>query len=528
MQTDTIIVFTIIICTLILFASGRLRFDLVAISALLAGVFTGVVPAVDAFSGFGHPAVITVAAVLIISKALQISGVVGFLASLLAPARKSELKQVAAGSGMVAVLSCFMNNVGALALMLPVVLQNASKAGHSPSRLLMPLSFASLLGGLVTLIGTPTNFVVSTYRMQFTGEPYSMFDFAPVGAVVALVGLAYLALIGWRLLPERVRAERGGKIFHVEDYITEVNVPKDSSIIGQSVRQLERAQENELTVMAIIRKDRRRLAPRGIEKIREGDTLILEGDPSILNPLISTGKLHRDEGVHPSELAWGTEDVNIMEMVLLPNSPIEGQSMRGLRMHDRYGINLLALSRRGEKPKTRLANTTFRTGDILLLQGEADALDQAGNSLGLPGLVERDLGMTGRTGMLLPVLVFAVAIFLAAAGLLAVPIAFVSAVVVLVACRAIGPREIYSSIDWPIIIMLGSLIPIGDALQDSGGTALIANFMIEASSDMPIWVIVAGLLVVSMWVVGRHTQYADCGLDGAAGSNCSCKAWCVC
>ena len=428
------IVFAILFCTLLLFAWGKMRYDMVAILALLAGVFAGVIPSSSAFAGFGHPAVITVAAVLIISKALQKSGVVNLLAGLLAPTspNSSTFRQIAGGSSVVAALSCFMNNVGALALMLPVTLQNASKAKQSPSKFLMPLSFASLLGGLVTLIGTPTNFVISSYREQFLGQPYSMFDFTPVGIVVAIAGLIYLVTIGWRLLPDRMPVDNGEGIFHVEDYITEVSVPEGSKIIGVTIRQLERQHEDDLTVMAILREGRKRWAPRGMEKVREGDTLVLEGDPAVLNPLISNGNLERFESNSSIDINSKSNDVSISEVVLLPNSPIEGQSMRGLHMHDRYGINLLAISRRGERPKTRLANTRFRTGDVLLLQGEEEALSQACSTLGFLPLAERNLSLPNHQKILLPVSIFAVAIILAAIGVLSVPVAFISAVVALI------------------------------------------------------------------------------------------------
>jgi len=501
MPPDYIIVFTILASVLVLFASGQLRYDYVAVLGLLAAVFLDVVPATDAFMGFGHPAVITVAAVLIISKALQNSGVVSFLTNFLAPTRVSEQRHITASTGLVAVLSSFMNNVGALALMLPVTLQNAEKARYSPSRLLMPLSFASLLGGLVTLIGTPTNIVISTYRNQFTGQPFSMFDFTPVGIVVAVVGLVYISTIGWRLLPDRIPSHRKSRLSHVEDYITEVQVPADSRLIGLSIRQLERDCENELSVMAMIRNKSKRSAPSSSEKILEGDTLILEGDPSILSPLIATGKLTRFEKSAETYLAVGSGNVRVAEMILLPNSSIEGQSMRGLRMHDRYGINLLAISRRGEKPRTRLAQTQFRTGDVLLLQGEIDALQQAEANLGLLGLSERrpDVHSSLRT-MLLSLLIFMIAIAFAATGTLTVPIAFVSAVVALIAVRAIKARDVYKSIDWSIIVLLGALIPLGDALQTSGGTGLIANFILETTSGLPNWAIVTCLLVASMWL----------------------------
>lgn len=500
MIPDHLLVYGILACSLVLFAWGRFRYDFVAILALVAGVFLGVVPAANAFSGFSHPAVITVAAVLIISKALQNSGVVTWLASFLAPTRTTNFRQVAASSGLVAMLSCVMNNVGALALMLPVTLQNAKKARRSASLVLMPLSFASLLGGLVTLIGTPTNIVIAAYRKEFTGDAFQMFDFTPVGATVAFFGLLYIWFIGWRLLPNRISAQPAEGIFHVEDYVSEVLIPEGSPIAGQRVRHLERECEGEISVMTIIRQGRKRRAPSGIEKFREGDILTLEGDPSLFEPLIAAKKLKLIEAVPETKHEHSSDDVRVVEAVVLPNSPIEGQSMRGIQMHDRYGINLLAISRQGETPKTRLANTRFRIGDVLLIQGEASTLEQGCSHLNLLELAERGLRKKQQRGIFLPIVIFATAIIAAALGVLPVTIAFVSAVIALIAFKVINAREVYTSIEWPIIILLGALIPLGEALQSSGGTAIIANGLTAAFKDMPVWMIIGSLLVVSMWL----------------------------
>ncbi|MEL7428847.1 MAG: SLC13 family permease [Pseudomonadota bacterium] len=500
MTADMMMLFGILACTLFLFAWGRWRYDMVAILALVTSVLVGLVPPVDAFSGFGHPAIITVAAVLIISKALQNSGVVTWLSQLLAKSRRTTVQQISATSGLVALLSCIMNNVGALAIMMPVTLRNARKAKRSPSVVLMPLSFASLLGGLVTLIGTPTNIVISSYRQEFTGEAYSMFDFAPVGAMVAVAGLAYLALIGWRLLPERVPAMRDSGMFHVEDYVSELVIPEGSNLIGKQVRFLERECENEVAVMTIIRRGNKRQAPRGIERFQQGDVLIVEGDPSLFSSMMGNGDLVQAEAGGPDPLEFSTNGVRVAEVVLLPNSPIEGQSMRGLRMHDRYGINLLAISRRGERPVTRLAKTRFQTGDVLLLQGEATALEEVYAQLGLLEVAERGLEVPKRRTFLLPLGIFGSAIILTALGLVPVTIAFVSAVIAMIGLGLINSREVYDSIEWPIIVLLGALIPVGQALQTTGGTELIAVSLVEAMDGMPVWFVITALMVISMWL----------------------------
>ncbi|MDJ0971894.1 MAG: SLC13 family permease [Kiloniellales bacterium] len=499
MSFDQGVVFFVLAAAMGLFVWGRWRYDVVAIVALLAVVYLGVVPPMAAFSGFGHPAVITVAAVLVVSRALQVSGVINHLARKLAPIRRTTFHQVAATSGLTAVLSAFMNNVGALALMLPVAIRNAHLAGRSPSQLLMPLSFASLLGGLITLIGTPPNIVIATFREQYTGTPFQMFDFAPVGLAVATVGIVYITTIGWRLIPHHRRGEADQRhLFQLEAYITEARVPRESPLVGKQIRELERLCENEMTVMSIIRGDLRLLAPHGVERVTGEDILILEGDPAALEPLFAGAKLKRtgQRDVQTKELR--SDDIRLVEAVLMPNSPIEGQSMRGLRMHDRFGINLLAIARQGEPPKTLLGNTPFRTGDVLLLQGERNTMTQALSALGCLPLADRGLRVPPRRPVFLPIGVFALAILAAAIGVVPVQIAFVTAVAALILLGTLTLRDVYESIEWPIILLLGALIPIGEALQATGGTALIAGGILSLADDIPTWLMLALLMMVSM------------------------------
>jgi len=496
------IVFAIIFFAMVMFVWNKVRYDIVGVMALLVAVFSGVVKSDHAFEGFAHPAVITVAAVLVISQALQNSGLVDRLVSLLAGSRRSPTLQVAAGSGIVAALSCVMNNVGALALMLPVALRNAYKSGRSPSMFLIPLSFASLLGGLVTLIGTPPNIVISGFREAQTGKPFAMFDFAPVGLAVAVAGLFYLTFIGWRLLPERIAVEGDDdSLFHVERYTLESNVPDGSPLVGMRVRELENSFDGEVSVVAIIRNGVRRLAPRAIEKVRDNDVLILQGDPGLIQPLADGKQLgelgHQVEGDSSLE----SDDIEVIEAVVLPNSPIEGKSMRHYRMHDRLGINLLALARQGRQPTARLKNIRFKTGDVLLLQGEKTGMAEALQTLGCLRLAARSIGEDPPSGkILLSTGIFGAAITAAAFGLVTVPIAFVAAVLLLVLTNTISLTEVYESIEWPVILLLGTLIPIGEALQHTGGTDLIANGLLTAAGDLPIWAIVALVLVVSMWM----------------------------
>ncbi len=497
MTVDQISVFAILFVAMLLFVINYWRYDVVAGFALVAAVYTGVVHTDHAFSGFSHPAVVTVACVLVISKALQSSGVVELFLKYLALAHGRMLSQLLANCGLTAFLSAFMNNIGALALMMPITMRDARKAGRSPSKLLMPLSFASLLGGLVTMIGTPPNIVIATFRADSSGEPFGMFDFTPVGLPVALCGILFVVTIGWRLLPKRASDDGDGQ-FQIAKYITELRIPAESALIGSTVNDLERICEHEVSVMAIIHQGQRRLAPSSIEFLYEGDVLILEGESEALQPLFENSGLV-EAGSETFDPAWlKSPDIRVIEAVVMPNALIEGLSMRGIGMHERYGVNLLAVAREARASSARLKIIKFRVGDLLLLQGESQALERLCSALGCLAIKNRGLEITQRKGALLTPLFFALGIFASAMNWVPVHIAFVTVVGALVIARLVSLRDAYLSVEWPVIVLLGFLIPIGEALQSTGGTEIIANGIIGVSADLPLWGLLALLIATTM------------------------------
>lgn len=497
---EQLYVFGILAGAMVLFIWGVWRYDLVAVVALLAGVYLGVVPVENAFHGFGHPAVITVAAVLIISRGLQASGVVDALVRLLALTRRNLGSQIFAGCAVGAALSAFMNNVGALALMLPVVLRNAHRAKRPPSQVLMPLSFATLLGGLVTMIGTPPNIVIATYRQTVTGTPFGMFDFAPVGLVLAVVGVTYISFFGWRLIPsKRHKEDPSEDLFQTATYVTEVEVPEGSPLIGRQVRTLENLCENEINIMSIIRPRRKIMAPARHEPLMEGDVMLIQGDPVLLDHLFMSNQLLRSGESHSvSAKEMRSEDVRMMEAVVMPNSKVEGQSMRAIRLHERYGFNLIAVARRREPPQTRLRDVRFQTGDVLLLQGEKNTLDVGMRALGLLPIADRGLHFVRQRRLILPISIFAIAILAASLGMVSVPIAFVSAVAALIFTGVLNIREVYDAIEWPVIVLLGCLIPVGEALHSTGGTDLIAQSILNLAGDVPTWLLLTVVIGTCM------------------------------
>lgn len=498
MTLDQTTLFVILLAALAFFVWGRWRYDVVAIGALLAAVFFGIVPVGQAFVGFGHPAVITVAAILIISRALHHSAIPGLLASGMAPFGRHTTLQVAALTFLVAIFSSFMNNVGALALMMPVALQLASKTGRPASVVLMPLSFGSLLGGLVTMIGTPPNIVIANYRTTISGAPFGMFDFSPVGIGVAVVGVCFIGIIGWRLLPQRKGDALTNAAFaQIEDYITEVRLEGTSKYVGATLQELEALNED-VAVVGLIRGERKFLAPSRYLRLQEGDVLILEADPETLRALVNAAKLELIGSEGLSIETIHSNDVSLIEAVVPPGSKMESQTSQDLRLHDRFGINMLGVARHGLPVKERLGRVRFQAGDVLLLQGETAALFEALSELGCLPLAHRDLRLGKRRRTLLPVGIFAVAIALTAFGVLPAAIAFIGAVFAFILFNVLSLREAYESVEWPIIVLLSAMIPVGQALETTGGTSLIGGVFVGISEYLDPPMILVLLMIATM------------------------------
>lgn len=498
MTTDQLIVILILAITMAQFIWNRWRYDVVAMMGLLAAVAFGVVPAGHAFDGLGHPAVITVAAVLVMSQALQRSGIVDRLAIVIAKRTRQPGSQTALTCAVTALLSAFMNNVGALALMLPVALRNTARSGVAPSLVLMPLAFASLLGGLVTMIGTPPNIVIANARADAAGEAFGMFDFTEAGLVVALAGLAFVILAGPMLLPHRLRSKDDEDRFRINAYLIEAELRAGSALIGARIEQLERLCKNEASIMAIIRKGKRHLAPSGDVCLEVEDVLVLEGDPLSIKPILEQDGLMTVGDQHLRDDLLTSDEIKVVEAVVMPKAAIEGRSMRLLRMHETYDLNLLAMARNGKPPTARLAQVRFKIGDVLLLQGHRDTLKKVLPILGCIPLAERGLNTAQQATSALPLGIFALAVLAAASGFVPVQIAFVTAVLLMILTNGIPASDIYKSIEWPVILLLAALIPIGEALETTGATAVMAAGIGEVAGNLPLWGILTLVMATSM------------------------------
>jgi di/tricarboxylate transporter len=495
---DQGVVFAILLATLVLFIWGRWRYDVVAIAALLAVFLAGMVPADQVFLGFGHPAVITVAAVLVLSRGLLNAGVVDALSRHLERVGSRPTLQVAALTTVVILCSGFMNNVGALALLMPVAIWMSRKSGRSPSLLLMPLAFGSLLGGLITLIGTPPNIIIALYRAETGAPAFGMFDFVPVGAPVALAGLLFITLLGWRLTPRREAQSAPEELFEIEGYISELVVPEGSKFVGKTIYHLtsEMEKETDAVVVDLVRSNRHTPAPPWYEIIEAGDILMVEAAPEELKELIDSLGLEFVVGKAHPDAMLGAGDVRLMEAVIVADSPLVGRTAANLNIGRDYGINLLAIARRGRQLQRRLRQTKLIVGDILLLQGADESLKTMLKKFRCLPLAERGLRIGQPRNVVLAVGIFAAAMAISALDLAPVQIAFTAASAMMVLTGLVPLKDIYESVDWPIIVLLGAMFPLGHALESTGGAQLIADGLLQLSHGA------APMLVLAMLMVG--------------------------
>jgi di/tricarboxylate transporter len=530
LNRDQVLTLVILGCLIVLFLWDRLRYDLVALLALLAAVAAGIVPADKAFNGFSNSILPLIGAALIVSVAIGQSGAIEVLLRWLNPVMRSKNFQVGILVACVAILSAFMKNIGALAIFISAAIQTARRNDRLPSEFLMPLSFASLLGGSMTLIGTSPNLLASAVRQELTGQPFHMFDFTPVGAGIALCGVMFLG-VGWRLLPQR-RGVASGANFTIEEYTSELRVTKKSPFVGRTVGDIEKLGGGEIGIAALIRDGGRRQIPTRRWKLYANDVLVVEADPQALEQFARNGNLEligaekppekalekvmelaaqearviagdtssTEEAAPPERPSPAERQLNTVEAVIAAGSDMIGRSAATLHLRERYGVNVLAIGRRGRLRATRLRQTRFMLGDTIVLQGHTGQLPDILTALGCLPLAERTLNLGRKRQIILPVAIIAVAIGLSGFELVPAQIAFVGAAVALVLFGLVTLKEAYAAVEWPILVLIGALIPIGEAVQHNGTAKLIATALAGNVVHMPSFAILAALFVATMLV----------------------------
>lgn len=544
MSFDQILVCSILIITVALFLWGRWRHDVVALAGLMACVLTGLVPADDAFTGFSHPAVITVAAVLILSYGLQSSGAIEAVAQRVLPSKGGAAFGIMALMLFGALLSAFMNNVGAMALLMPLAMQMAAKHGLPPGKVLMPLAFSTILGGMTTLIGTPSNLIVSSFRAQSAGSGFSMFSFSPVGISVMLVGLVFIVVAGRWLIPTRRKPDIDS--FDTGNYLTEVRVGEHAKVIGSTLGEVEHLlDEVDAQIVGMVRNDFRVTAPYPGRVLREGDILVIESDPESLGSTLTRLGLKLEESVlpepepktdaeaekpaeqqpetahaaqvtattdapeivaaeaepeedAPEDKSSSQKEITIRELVVQPGAQLIGRSASDVQIRTRFGINLLAISRQGDRSIRRLRWTTLSAGDVLLMQGQEESIASFSATMGCIPLAPRSILIPSRRKAITSVVIMVMAVGLAAFGLLPTAIAFSLGVLAYMLTNIVPLRRIYEAIDWPIIVLLGSLIPLAGAMASTGAADLLAKTLLDQVAQGNAIVALTLILIVTM------------------------------
>lgn len=498
MSTDQFLLFALLGLILGFLVWGRFRYDLVAFAGLVIAYLIGVVPADKVFSGFGHPAVAIIALVLIVSRGLSRSGAIDLLARQVLSASRSLQMHVGIMASVAAALSSLMNNVAALALLMPLDLQAARRAKRSPAESLMPLSFASILGGMITLIGTPPNIVIATFREDALGAPFSMFDFAPVGIVIAIVGILFVVFIGRRLIPvDRFKHDSGRELEELEGYIAEVRVAESSKRIGQPLKSLDDlVDEYGVSVVGLVRSGKRLPGLARNEEIRKSDLIIVEGGPESIDQFVGAAGFTFTDSNREVGLAAGTMAVS--EVVVPSGAHIVDRSAFDVRLLYRHGVTLLGISRRGTRIRDRVRKATIKAGDILLLLGPEEQLPDVVEWLGCLPLAERGLEVTQRRQAWLAIGIFLAAILAASFGWLYLPLALAAAVVAYVILNIVPINQVYDSVEWSVIVLLGAMIPIGAALEASGGSVLIADALVAGTEGLPAVAVLVILMVITM------------------------------
>ena len=504
------LIFVILVASMGLFIWGRWRHDVVALGALLACVIVGLVPEREAFAGFGHPAVITVACVLVLSHGLQRTGAVSRLAQRLLPSGAGVLLSIAALTGLGALLSAFMNNVGALALLMPIALQISARLELPPGRVLMPLAFGTILGGMTTLIGTPPNLIVSSFRAQHGSGPFAMFDFSPVGLAVALAGVLFITLLGWRLVPKREVGNAAS--FDTGHYLTEARVKEGGKAQGKTLREIEQLlEEADAQVVAMVRNKLRLTAPNPRRLLQADDVLVIEADPEELGEVLGQLDLlleaereaeeaeqQQDKDGEAEKKASNGEDRAMQELLVKPDSSLIGRSASSTRLRSRYSINLLAISRQSHRSIKRLRSTLIQSGDVLLMQGSAEDIGEFASDYDCVPLAARAINIPDPRQANLALGIMLLAIAAAAFGLLSAAIAFASGVLAYMLLRLVPLRAVYESIDWPVIVLLGALIPVAGAMSATGAADLLARLLMENLAQGNAIITLTLLLVVTM------------------------------
>ena len=487
----------ILLVAVILFATEWIRMDLVSLMVLLAVALTGLVTPEEAFSGFSNPAVITVAAMFVLGAGISYTGAISSLGEhLIRMTGHNQTLMIASIMLTVAFFSAFINNIGATAILMPVIITMARKTSIPPSKLLIPLAFGSLLGGVCTLIGTPPNILINSLLQQYTGEGFRMFDFTPLGVLLLTCGIGYMSFFGHKLLPER-KSGTLTEAYQVKEYITEVEILEGSQLHGKTISQSMLERELNMKVRALLRNRQKFPQPKRNRKLYAGDILFLEGDPEgILKVRKEKGLAVVPERDNPLPGVSG-KDIVVVEASLTSTSNMVGKTLRQERFADTHGLRVLAIWRSGAPVVRKVDHVILRFGDVLLLQGSEEKVRHLAQGHGFLVLGGVDpVSYRPRRAPIAVATIFGV-ILLAVFGAIPIVISATLGALIMVLTRCLTAKEAYDSIDWPILMLIAGTLPLGYAMENSGAAKVLANIIIEGVGSFGPWIVLGAVFLIT-------------------------------
>ncbi len=495
---QAMLVLTILGLAVLLFATGWLRMDLVSLLILVLLPLFNLVPVDEAFSAFSNPAVITVAAMFVLSGAIANTGVTSHVGRwILGFAEKSETKLIFAIMALTALASAFINNIGAAAVLLPMVTGMAKKTGIPASRLLMPLAFGSLVGGVSTLIGTPPNILINALMQQYAGQTFSMFDFTPLGLLVIVISIAYMVLIGRHLLPSKPPASLK-KLNQMKAYISEVLVKPDSSFVGKTIQQSTLESDFHLKVRSLMREDLKITAPRRSIVLKANDLLFVEGEPEQLLKLKKVKGLEVVPGAEKEPVKEEEDLHHVVEISLTPTNELVGRTLREVNFRDTHGLNVLAIWRRGEPVVKRVDHVVLKFGDMLLVEGAESKIHHLADKHDflLLGGITPEPYLPDKAPLAL--LIMLGVIVATTSGFLPIMHSATIGAVLMVLTHCISLNNAYESINWLVIMLIAGTLPLGAAMETSGASDIIANQLIALAGPYGAWITLGVLFLITM------------------------------
>ena len=485
--------------SLVLFSFERIPADVIALGVLTLLIVTGLLPPGEAFAGFGSDTVMMILGLLILTAALVRTGVVEGMGRMIFRRTGDEPRRLfAVVMGAPAMLSTVMSNTAATAFFLPMVLGLSRRAKISPTRLLMPLAFGTILASSVTLIGTSTNIVVSGMMTQYNMAPLSMFELTPVGLPIMIAGLAYMFLIGQRLIPERSHELDTVEAFQENTYLTEVLIRPDSPLVGKSLVETGLGRDLDLTVLRIVRDKRRFLAPQGSIRLEAGDVLLVEGQRNEILKIRNTAGIDIKADVKLSDRSLQNEDIRLVEAIILLRSPLVGRTLKGVGFRDLYGLQVLAINRHGETINNKISQVPLQMGDILLIQGHRSNVAALGedNTFHIISEVETKVANTRRAPI--AIAAFGLALLLATFNVVSFAVSVLIGVMIVFITRCITPEEAYREVEWKALILIGSMLGVGSALEYTGAAKYLASEIVALVGHYnPIWLL-SGFFLLTM------------------------------